>query len=560
MLGAASRVRLIAAACAALLGSSWVLATAPAQASTGVKLLRYTQIFGLANVVTDPLDGWLLIASVGVSVTDLQGAPIATLLPKDDIAEVQLSPDGRFAWAADVTTHALDRIDLSDLSIRAYALPVGDAPTGVVPISSRWIVFSHTWTGDPSTGPAYGGLGVLDTSSGAVWRRPAVLDVASSPVLRLIPSTRRVLDADGGDPQTVSVYDFATGRPVLSGQPGVLTDPCTLADLAVSPDGQSFVPACSNGTKVTEYRTADVSVKARYTINPGLDWVPYIDAVAYSGDGSMLAVGQQGVYANNLTVLKRSASGWQGWYGKHLPFESITDARGVVFSPDSTSIYVLGEYVGAKSSEPISIGSAPGMDTSPIAPTAMLTASSPATAYVGDTVAVTGTLQFSDTADADAGADRVITITRTLNGVGTTVKETTDTSGRFTFLNTPMVPGNATWTVRYDADGLHAATSATTTTVERKRTTVLTLTETGAVIDAGYVVTATAHLGPTYTNRTVTLSLNGDVLTSGPVDADGNLTASTPPQQCEFSFPCYIEIKASFAGDSRYLPAEADSP
>jgi hypothetical protein len=541
----------------ALFGSAGLVAATPVQASTGVHLLRFTQLFGMSNVVTDRLDGWLLIAGTGVTVTDLAGGPVATLLPADTMSEVQVAPDGRFAWAADTTTHALDRIDLSDLTVRAFPLPQGDAPSGVVPISSRWIVFSHSWNGDPTSGPAYGGLGVLDTTTGAVWRRPAVTGVPANPILRLIPSTRRVLDV--GDSPGAAVYDFATGRPVLSGRPGPLADPCTIADLAVAPDGQTFVPACTDGTRFTEYRTADVSVRARYTIDPGHDQVPFIDSVAYSGDGSVLAVGQFGIFANNFTVFKRTATGWQGWYAKHLPYEDVTDSRGVVFSPDSTTIYVLGQYVTAKEPGQVAIETAPGLPAPAPMPTAAVTVTSPTTSYVGDSVTIAGTLRFSDTTDADAGADRPITITRVLNGIGTTLAETTDTQGGFSFPNTPTAAGTATYTVRYAGDLSHGPASASSDTAVRKHPTVLTLATTTDVAVDGFVVTATAHLGPTYTNRTVSISLENVVLASGVVDAAGNLTAVTPPQPCDFFFPCYFDIKATFSGDARYLPAEADS-
>jgi hypothetical protein len=189
-----------------------------------------------------------------------------------------------------------------------------------------------------------------------------------------------------------------------------------------------------------------------------------------------------------------------------------------------------------------------------------LTATAPSNALIGDPVSVTGQLSFADNADASGLTVRVTRNCSTTPGSTNSTQlgaVTTGTGGTVTFTDSSAPVGTCTYTLLYDGTGLYASASGTTAPVTvSKRTPDLSITAMRGTsgTDKKYVY-VTAHLGATYTNRTVTITATPQggttvTLASGTVDASGNLAV-------KYQSRTTTTYQAKFAGDDWYLPATA---
>ena len=263
------------------------------------------------------------------------------------------------------------------------------------------------------------------------------------------------------------------------------------------------------------------------------------------------------MYGNDVFLFHRTGTHFSGVYATDLGAGAGVSFDGLVFSPDGTRLDALEELTGgAHSPDQLSLVTLPGAPAPIALPPAVVTVTGPTSARVGDSVTLTGSVTYPDT--SAYGASVPLTITRTLTGHSVSLTINTDATGHFTFTNTPTEAGTATYTVVRDADSLHNAGSASTATVVSKRPTVLTLSALFTYDPLVPYYVYTVHLGPTWTNRTVSLTVNGTLAARGTVDASGNLTARFG-DFCSVGEPGCPELaEASFAGDARYAPAVAD--
>lgn len=176
-----------------------------------------------------------------------------------------------------------------------------------------------------------------------------------------------------------------------------------------------------------------------------------------------------------------------------------------------------------------------------------------ATVYVGDTVNLRGTVSSMGALLVGATVD----ITR--SGCSTVVWRTSTTTGpdgRWAARNLDVPAGNCTYTITYAGDSTHRGSSTSVGVSVVRRPADLTLTAVrGTGKDKKYVY-VTGHLGGGYTNRTITLTAQSAggaefVLASGPVDANGNLTA-------RHQYKTTTTYRAKYDGDVRYLPATVE--
>lgn len=195
---------------------------------------------------------------------------------------------------------------------------------------------------------------------------------------------------------------------------------------------------------------------------------------------------------------------------------------------------------------------APSSATASVAVTqnaATLTLTGPAQAEITKSVTLTGSAALLG---GNLPAGTPIVITRTVSGstTPTTATVLTTADGSFQLSQTLDAAGTYTYTATYAGTGTIPAATASYTLSVVKMAATLTLSGPASV---GYntVVGVTAHLGPTYANRTVSIYAQWDgstskrLLKTATVNSAGNLTITyTAPHSTTFS--------VVFSGDTRY--------
>jgi hypothetical protein len=186
---------------------------------------------------------------------------------------------------------------------------------------------------------------------------------------------------------------------------------------------------------------------------------------------------------------------------------------------------------------------------------ASLSLSGTSSAVLGKTVTITGKLAYTVGSPA---TNTEVTITRTLAGSTATKTFTvaTGTGGSFKLTDTPTALGTYTYTASYAGDTSHQPATTTRTVNILRYPVTLTLTESPGTANYHQQVTLTAHLGKTYTNRTVSIyaqpygSTASKLIKSGRVNSAGNLSVTyVPTYDTLFS--------AVFSGDAKYAPETA---
>ena len=228
----------------------------------------------------------------GVLVTDLGGVSVTTVSIPTGVGDLALSPDGAFVYAAATATAKIYKIDLATLAIAAtYSLPSANCPTSVAPVSSTLIAFGYTCN------QQWGGVGVLDTTTSTTHVTGTLYD----PLVRAIPHSTQFLAGEVGlSPSSFSSWNAGTGTPTAAVTARQLGNCSNLGDIAVSPDGASFVIACGAPYQHAEFATGDFSAVATYPTNP------YPTTAAFSPDGSYLATGMNGMYDDDVDLFRHS--------------------------------------------------------------------------------------------------------------------------------------------------------------------------------------------------------------------------------------------------------------
>ena len=183
-----------------------------------------------------------------------------------------------------------------------------------------------------------------------------------------------------------------------------------------------------------------------------------------------------------------------------------------------------------------------------------LTLSGPGSIAIGKKAYLTGQLT---TASDSVATGTPVTITRSLKGETQTSQFTVKTraNGDFSLTDTPPAAGDYTYTASYAGSSVFTAATTSTGVTVSKILPVLTLSAGPSRVNYDTAIHLSAHLGPTFKNRTVSIyaqplgSSKKTLVKTGKVNSAGDLAASyVAPHSTEFS--------VTFAGDAHYL-AEA---
>jgi hypothetical protein len=521
---------------------------------------------GFHQIVVDDAEGYVFLsegedsypiegaadASTALVVTTLSGAYVTTLDAGDGVEGLALAADGGTLYVALAAKDAVAALDVASIgssspSQTLYAMPSGSMPYDLVLQSGElWVSY------DGGSSSEFGDFD-LSASPPTFTGGPFATPWNSAPDLGADPGDTGVVVGSQNNSslaQTV-VYNTSADPATAASSTPYLGGPYTPASCqyafqpAVLPGGTEIVDACDAPAKLEIYKVTDLQTPVGAYGTGGLAPVAVADtasgtlAVGSSAGGTS---GQGSVYVyqpdRTLVNVFRLGTGAQ------------LAARGLAWSADGSTLYAV-TMTGS--------GSTPSFGLrvlrSATVPASTLTLSGPGTADITKALALSGKLTLTT---GVALSRDVVTVTRTQTGSGASRKFTLTTApnGSFQLKDTPPALGKYTYTAVFAGASGVLGTSAAHVASVVKIPTALTVTTSGTDFNYQATASVTAHLGPTYTGRTVSIygqvvgSSAKKLLRSGRVNAHGELAASYRAQHS-------TTFSVVFAGDARYAPRTA---
>ncbi|HVF03947.1 MAG TPA: hypothetical protein VNA20_03825 [Frankiaceae bacterium] len=490
-------------------------AALPAAASIDAKIRL--PLSAIADVLVDDVHGRVFVAgSSRIAVRTLAGAAVTTITGQTGVTSLALSPDGSTLWAALGEARAVSAIDTTSLTETArYSLADGRCPfTIAAGATAVWFGYGCTSNDD---------YGVIDLSGDVPTVEYARTAGSVSPGALAISPTDPTLLVTGSGASLVTLR--ATGT-TLAKETAVAL-PAQAGTFAVSPDGSRVVEA-GGGVYTLPGLTSAGAVPAGRSGTSAL-------AIAESG---FVAVGARGDYQpDDLRIFTPALT-----EARRYDFgATAVDWNGLAFSSSGTLYVARTEGVAAY----LHVLHDPHKRPSSVSLTA------PSSVRLGTSFTVTGKV----TAAAPIATGTLVHVYRTSATYGTKhlADVRTGTGGAFTFRDSVHRRGVFTYTAHWDGDATRGGAGRSVPVTIEGLTPPLTLTRSASTVAYNGLATVTAHLGRTFSNRVVTITMkhpDQDVPTTlkkAAVDANGNLrvTVRIPERKL---------FKASFAGDEVYAP------
>jgi len=516
-------------------GALLVLPSA-ARASTPVSL----PITSFYQIVADTAHGHLFISEGSSSinhilVTDLTGQQVTTIAGQNGVMGINLSPDGKTLYAALSANHAVTAIDTSTLQQTA-SYPIGsmNTPQDVAVQSGK------VWVSYATATPAAAAIGDIDLSAKlpAFQAQPGLGSFYNPPELAADPQDSGFLVAAVPNLTPAPLASFNTSVDPPTVRAALSTANCEQEeDLAVVPGGTELITAC--GAPYANYRfsTTDLSEQGSFASTT------YPSAVAIAANGTV-AVGTKYGDPSKPDMYFYAPNGDTPLNTLNFGSSSAGVAsRGLAWSADASQLFaVLQDSVGGNTyslqviDDPTLAGST-------------LSLAGPSTAILGKSVALTGSLTL--TAGGTLPAGTPVTVTRSVSGAADKVFDlTTAADGSFSLTDTPPALGHYTYTANYAGSTTVAPAAASHTVAITLKPPALTLTTGRSTVRYLSTVHLTAHLGPTHTNRTVSIyaqtvgSRHRVLLKTGRVNSRGDLTVSYVARHS-------VMFSVVFAGDAQ---------
>ncbi|WP_405916552.1 hypothetical protein [Streptomyces sp. NBC_00728] len=263
--------------------------------------------------------------STGIVVTDLAGAPVATVADEPGATGLALSPDGRTLYAALADGDAISAIDAATLTETGrWSTGPGSAPVSVAVAGGR------VWYGYTADGK--GGIGSVDPSAAApaATPRPAMSHWSAAPRLT---TGGDVLAAE--EPQQslshVATFDVSSGTP--STEADTLVFGGTATGLRVTGDGAKVLLAAPEQPALQAYRASDLAAAdpAVY-FTGGVNSAP--NSLAVDTDGTIAVAGTSGVYLH-------AGSGTLAENHVTFPAGTTVAPDGLEWGADGTTLYAV---------------------------------------------------------------------------------------------------------------------------------------------------------------------------------------------------------------------------
>jgi len=519
----------------ALAGSVGLIASPATGASAAASL----PLGGFYQIVADSAHGHLFLSEGasqnGILVTTLSGAVVKTITGETGAEGMALSPDGGTLYVALSGADAVSAISTATLTETArYPLGTGNTPLSVAVQSGKvWVGYSPT--------PGQGAIGDIDltVSSPAFAAQPTMGDWLYTPELAADPSGGGILVGalPGGSPAFAASYNVSGATPTVLAGPESLPLCENETDVAVAPGGSEFVLACGSPYDHLRYSTANLKQLGDYPSNS------YPNAIAIAANGTV-AAGAFDWYGPDVYIYHQDSTTALNIYEFGGPTWNLAD-RGLAWSADGTKLYAVVQNMNTNAY-------ALRVLNDPQVTAATLTLGGTTSAVLGKSVTLTGKLALN-VGKPPAGTK--ITITRTLAGSHSAKQFTVTLASNDTFKLTdrPDQLGTYTYAAHYSGDATRQPATTIRTVNILRFPVSLTLSANASTVDYKSSVTVTAHLGKTYTGRTVSIyaqpfgSKIKKLLKSGRVSSSGTLTVSYAPVYS-------TAFSAVFGGDARYAP------
>lgn len=525
------------------LGVLGLLPASSAHADT-ITALPITSFY---QIVADTAHSHLFISQGSSSkneiiVTNLAGQEVAAIAGQDGVTGLALSPDGSTLYAALASSHAVSAIDTATLQQTA-SYPVGNpnTPVGVAAQSGKVWVSYNTGSGGQAA------IGDIDLSAAtpAFQTQAAMGGWSSAPDIAADPDDTGVLVAaePGSSPSSVASYNVSADPATVTAQSTFFQNCENEGDLAVTPGGSEFILACGWPYAHYRYSTADLSQQGSYASTN------YPDAVAIDTNGDVAAGTGSNPYSPDLYIYHAGGDTPLNTYNLASSNTATTlTARGLTWSADGSQLFAVLQ-TSTTGSYSLQVIDGPTLTQS------ALTLAGPSTGYITRSVTLTGHLTLGAGTTPPDGTP--ITVTRsTAGGADKTFTLATAADGSYSLTDTPPALGQYTYTARYSGNTTTAPATASQTVNVALIPTKLTVTPGSAVYTYKPTVHVTAHLGPTYSNRTVSIyaqpigSTTRTLLKIGTVNSSGNLTVS-------YAAAHSTTFSAVFTGDKYYAPKTA---
>ncbi|MEV6109085.1 Ig-like domain repeat protein [Streptomyces sp. NPDC051940] len=516
----------VAAGSVALVGG----AAAPAAADTRTNL----PLASYGDMVVDSVHSRLFISDRDANrilVTDFAGAVQATLPGLPQVQGLALSADSSTLYAAVPGADKIVAVDAGQLTETAsYPTGTGTKPSDVAVGGGKvWFGYGENWdtaeigsldlTTETPTVSLELGIGQNWSGAPSVYTDPDLPDT--------------VVAVDGHiSSAPVVVYDVSTGTPAVRTQKEL---DGFIKNLAFTPDNQRFVAAGNFATSMREFSLADLSAVASYPGNYTMESVAIApDGTVAGGSTDRDNVGDVYVYPGGAGAPAAS---------RNL-FDGPLDTDGVAWSPDGSRLFVV-------SDDPWNAtGTLAVIDQARRYPVTA-TVEVPSTATRAKALTVKG--RISTALALPSGAQVAVTRTDGESPSGKSLGlKTLAADGSFSFADTPLAGGKATYKVSYAGDDQHfPATASGTVSVSYNAVSLALYKYPTSTVSYGATVKFRAHLGSTYKNRTVAIYQDraGDdkgrlLVKSGTVNSSGDLTAYVKMYRD-------TSVYAVFTGDSR---------
>lgn len=504
---------------------------APAQATSQNLVAHAMSIGSPRAMLVDEARNQIYFADsnyANIDITDLTGTLRASVAVA--ISDFTFSPDGSQLIVAESSKDDIVAIDLTTYQVTTVA-------TGIDRVSSVASAASKIWY-------SYGCntqdcVGSIDMSTSPATVTPGLLTIAAQqvPMLAAGSATSNVLVVSRYAPDSphIATYDLSSGTPTLMADRG---NCIAVGRNDVFASGAEVLTYCGDGTTAPlagTYRTSDLSTDQQYAGD--------LYDLSVTPDGSYVAFAPRETdgYHDPIDVIPTSQP-------SNPTFTGNVDA--VSPYPDSMQITSSGTlYLAVETdvSKPDVLYVLNGATLSP----ANLSVTAPSSVALDHLLTITGKLLSSRS--PIAGGQTISVSRRDATGTVSLPSLTAASDGSYTLTDHPASGPAATYVLSWAGDSAHRPVSATATLSIARPAPLLTVSTTHSIYPQGARAYVTVHLGPTASNRHVSVyyDVTGfaqKLLVAGDVNSLGNIAAATPMLTRRTNFT------AIYAGDDRDAP------
>ena len=530
-------------------------------AASGLKLDGFTQ------VVADPATKDIYLnGSSGITIVGSDGTVVGTLDSGYSVAGLALN--GSTLYAVNSTKGDIDQFDVSapsdgQAAAASYPLTSGDTPQGLA------FAGGELWVSYTSAGG--NGIGSIDPSSGT-FTASATSDSpawSSAPALTSDPSGSgtSVIASAGSTSETYTASSSgltaSSPDPAIANYAGDVTAIASDGTVAASPAwGTTATVYGSDGTEKYAYPLPEglepgglawdgatlVSVTSDGTVEflvpPTLTPSLSAPASAYTGYVSLtgrIALGGASLPAGTTATVSRTDPS-----GTQTTLDPVTVGTDGTFTVDDAGATTAGTYTYA-----VSYGGQSASATVNVAQNAA-TLKVPASATIGvDTSAnLTGSVTLLG---GSVPAGTTITVTRQMAGsttITTLPSVTNGSTGSFSVPQNLGTLGTYTYVFTYNGGTAYGSATATEKVTVAKNAAPLTVSG-PTTYTYEPRISVTAHLGSTYTNRTVAVYAQ-TVGSAKKLLKQATVSSTTGNLSVALTTPYTTTFTVVFNGDARY--------